>query len=138
MLIKQNFRYWAGANPHELYKRPLHSERVTVWCAIREFSVLGSYFFEDKDGSVVTITSARYIEMLENFLKPQLNELAADVEDTWFQQDGATTHTAQDRCITRGSFFLGTSSLTAVIFLGPHGHPILHHAILGLLERRSI
>ena len=31
---KQNFRYWARANPHELHERPLHSERVTVWCAV--------------------------------------------------------------------------------------------------------
>ena len=66
-----------------------------VWCVIGEFSVLGHYFFEDKDSSVLTITFARYIEMLENFLQPQLNELAADVEDIWFQQDGATAHTAK-------------------------------------------
>ena len=34
--------------------------------------------------------SACYIEMLEKFLQPQLNELAADVEDIWFCE-----HTAQ-------------------------------------------
>ena len=56
---------------------------------------MGPYFFEDEDGSAVTITSARYIEMNENFLQRQLNELAADIEDIWFQQDGATAHTAQ-------------------------------------------
>ena len=33
--------------------------------------------------------------MLDNFLKSQLNNLAADVEDIWSQQDGATAHTAQ-------------------------------------------
>ena len=49
-----------------------------VWCALREFLVLVPYFFKD----------AR----LQNFLQPQL---AADVEDIWFQQDGATVHTAQ-------------------------------------------
>ena len=92
---KQNFRYWAEPNPHELHKRPHHSERVTVWCAVGEFDVLGPYFFEDEDSSAVTITSARYIEMLENLLQPQLNELAADVKDIWFQQDGATAYTAQ-------------------------------------------
>ena len=26
---KKNFRYWAGANPHELHERPLHWETVT-------------------------------------------------------------------------------------------------------------
>ena len=44
---KQNFQYWAGANPHELHERLLHSERVTVCCAVGEFGVLGPYFFED-------------------------------------------------------------------------------------------
>ena len=52
-------------------------------------------FFEDEDCSAVTITSARYIEMLGNSLQPSLNKLAADVEDIWFQQVGATAHTAQ-------------------------------------------
>ena len=55
----------------------------------------GLTFFEDEDGSAVTIISARYIELLENFLQPQLNELAADAEDIWFQQGGTTAHTAQ-------------------------------------------
>ena len=65
--------------------------------------------------------------MLENFLQPQLNELAADVEDIWFQQDGIIVHTSQRT--TWASSFLGTSSLNAAIFLGPHGHPILRRAI---------
>ena len=59
------------------------------------FGVLGPYFFIDENGSAVTITSAHYIEMLENFLQPQLNKLAADIEDIWFQQDGATAHITQ-------------------------------------------
>ena len=27
-------RYWSGENPRELHQKPLHCERVTVWCAI--------------------------------------------------------------------------------------------------------
>ena len=50
---------------------------------------MGPYFFEDEGGNEVTITSTRYIEMLENFLQPQLNELAVDVEDIRFEQDGS-------------------------------------------------
>ena len=91
---KQNFRYWSGANPHELHERLLHSETVTVWCAVAGIGVSGPYFFGVEDGSAVNITSARYIEMLENFLKPQLNELVAYV-DIWFQQYGATAYTAK-------------------------------------------
>ena len=30
---KQNVRYWADPNPRELHQRPLHSPKVTVWCA---------------------------------------------------------------------------------------------------------
>ena len=67
---KQNFLYGAGTNPHEYHERPLHSKRVTVWCAVGEFGVLGPHFLDDEDGSAVIITFARYIEMLENFLQP--------------------------------------------------------------------
>ncbi|PNF21694.1 hypothetical protein B7P43_G10338 [Cryptotermes secundus] len=90
---KQNFRHWTGTNPKELHERHLHSETVTVWCAVAEFGVWGRYFFED--GCAVTITSTCYIEMLQNFLQPRLNELAIDAEDIWFQQDGTTIHTVR-------------------------------------------
>jgi hypothetical protein len=30
---KQNFRYWSHNNPRELRQRPIHSPKVTVWCA---------------------------------------------------------------------------------------------------------
>ena len=53
---------------------------------------MGPYFFEER-GITVTVTSDRYIEMLENFLRPQLEEM--DVADAWFQQDGATAHTVR-------------------------------------------
>ena len=92
---KPNFLYWTRANSHELHERPFRSERVTVWCAVGEFGVLGPYFFEDEDGSAVTITTCLLHWNVGKFPAPQQNELAADVEDTWFQQDGATAHTAQ-------------------------------------------
>jgi len=38
---KHNFRYWAERNPSELQERPLHSPRVTVWCAVADFGVIG-------------------------------------------------------------------------------------------------
>ncbi|GBN67020.1 hypothetical protein AVEN_86932-1 [Araneus ventricosus] len=31
---KQNLRYWAESNPRQKHERPLHSEHVTVWCAV--------------------------------------------------------------------------------------------------------
>jgi len=40
-------------------------------------------------------TSERYVEMLRNFLRPQLRSLRVNMEEMWFQQYGATAHTAR-------------------------------------------
>ena len=57
---KQNFRFWARENPQNLHERPLHSKRVTVWCAMTSSCVIGPYFFEDDQGAAVTVTAERY------------------------------------------------------------------------------
>ncbi|GFW72256.1 putative DD41D transposase [Trichonephila clavipes] len=31
---KQNYRIWSGANPQVCVETPLHSEKLTVWCAL--------------------------------------------------------------------------------------------------------
>lgn len=93
---KQNFRYWSGNNPRELHQRPLHSPKVTVWCAVFKFGVWGPYFFE-QDGVTVTVNSDRYCAMLQNFLRPKLGDVFDEhgAENVWFQQDGATSHTSR-------------------------------------------
>ena len=40
------------------------------------------------------MTAARYREMLSSFLFPKLEEI--NLGDVWFQQDGATAHTARE------------------------------------------
>ena len=87
---KQNFHYWAERNPRELQEQLLHSPRVTVWCPVANFGVIGPYFFEE-GGAKVSVTVHRYVEMLETFLRPKLDDV--DTEHVWFQQDGATAHT---------------------------------------------
>jgi len=57
-----------------------------------EFGIVGPYFLEE-GGITVTVISDHYNKMLENFLRPQLEEM--DVADAWFQQDAATAHTAR-------------------------------------------
>ena len=89
---KQNMRYWSAENPHELHQTPLHCERVTVWCAISSVGIIGPYFFEENERAVV-VNATRYREMIEEFFLPHLEEM--DVGDVWFQQDGATAHTAR-------------------------------------------
>ena len=91
---KQNFRYWASENPRQLQENPLHSLKVTVWCAIGRFGVVGPYFFEEND-ITVTVTSQRYINMINNFFIPELQRRQLNFENLWYQQDGATAHTAR-------------------------------------------
>jgi hypothetical protein len=66
---KQNCRYWSPRNLNELHKKPLHSERVTVWCSVSSQGVIGPFFFEDSEGKATTLTAARYMYMKETFLE---------------------------------------------------------------------
>ena len=43
---KQNYRYWAAENPRQLHEKPLHSPKVTVWCAVGKFGVNGPSFLK--------------------------------------------------------------------------------------------
>ncbi|GFV22940.1 putative DD41D transposase [Trichonephila clavipes] len=49
-------------------------------------------FFKN-DGHNVTVNGDRYRAMITNFFIPELNN--HDVQELWFQQDGATCHTAR-------------------------------------------
>ena len=52
------------------------------------------YFFVDENDRHVTVNGERYRAMLGDYLWPELDEF--DINDMWFQQDGATSHTARD------------------------------------------
>jgi hypothetical protein len=91
---RHNCRYWAAENPRQLHENPLHSPKVTVWCAVAKFGVIGPYFFEE-NRVTVTVTSERYIQMVNNLFIPELQRRGIDRQLLWFQQDGATAHTAR-------------------------------------------
>jgi hypothetical protein len=91
---KQNYRHWAAENPQKLPQRPLQSDKLTVWCGISSFGVLGPYLFEDNEGAAVTVTSQHRVEILRNFCE--------QVTSSWNRslfsmapKDGATAHTAR-------------------------------------------
>lgn len=90
---KQNSRYWALENPQELHQHPLHSQKVTVWCAVSSMGIIGPYFFEDHNENALTVNAARYTDMINQFLTQQLNMFPQN--NSWFQQDGATSHSAR-------------------------------------------
>jgi len=92
---KQNCRYWVPTNPRQLHERPLHSPQVVVWCAISAQGITGPYFFEGDDGVSVTVNAERYNHMLETFFLPEMRSRNWNMARAWFQQDGATAHTAR-------------------------------------------
>ncbi|GFX48788.1 uncharacterized protein TNCV_3479721 [Trichonephila clavipes] len=90
---KQNCRIWSEANPQVYVETPLHPEKLTVWCALWAGGIIGPYFFKNDEGHNVTVNGDRYRAMITNFFIPELND--HDVQELWFQQDGATCHTAR-------------------------------------------
>ncbi|GFV16920.1 putative DD41D transposase [Trichonephila clavipes] len=69
---KQNCHIWSEANPQVYIETPLHPEKLTVWCALWARGIIGPYFKNDEGHN---------------------ND--HDVQELWFQQDGATCHTAR-------------------------------------------
>ncbi|GFX18135.1 uncharacterized protein TNCV_1578141 [Trichonephila clavipes] len=68
-------------------------KKLTVWCALWAGGIIGPYFFKNDEGHNVTVNGDRYRAMITNFFIPELNN--HDVQELWFQQDGATCHTAR-------------------------------------------
>jgi len=89
---EQNCRIWGSENPHAVLKKPMHPQRVTVWCGMWSGGIIGPFFFENEEGVAVTLNGVPYRDMLENFFFSRMEE--EDIDDIWFQQDGATCHTA--------------------------------------------
>ena len=109
---KQNFCYCPESSPRELNERPLHSKRVTMWCTVANCGAWGPYFFEEEDKAVsvtsvhpyffeeedkaISATSVYCVQMLQNVLKPKLQDLRENAM-VWIQQDGVATHTAKNQ-----------------------------------------
>ncbi|GFW00802.1 putative transposable element [Trichonephila clavipes] len=90
---KQNCRIWSEANPQVYVETPLHPEKLTVWCALWAGGIIGPYFFKNDEGHNVTVNGDRYRVMITNFFISEWNN--HDVQELWFQEDGATCHTAR-------------------------------------------
>ena len=57
LMNKQNFRKWSRTKPEEVYGKPLHSPKVTVWCGLISNRIYRPYFFEDPEGNVWMVTT---------------------------------------------------------------------------------
>ncbi|GFX34664.1 otoferlin [Trichonephila clavipes] len=90
---KQNYRIWSEANPQVYVETPLHPEKLTLWCALWAGGIIGPYFFKNDEGHNITVNGDRYRAMITNFFIPEMNN--HDIQELWFQQDGARCHTAR-------------------------------------------
>ncbi len=89
---KQNLRFLGWEKPQEYEMRPLHSERVTVWCAMSSHAIIGPYFIEGN------MNAHGYREILDRFtgdLQTYCEVYDLDYHEQIFQQDGAPTHTGK-------------------------------------------
>jgi hypothetical protein len=69
--------------------------------------VIGHCFFEDEADRAVTVNSSCYTEMLPTFLEPELQRLGVETHTLWFQQEGATPHTARTTMRVLNEMFPG-------------------------------
>jgi hypothetical protein len=88
---------WSAENSHTFHERLLHSLKVKVWHAVSRWRVIDPICFTE------TITAECYQEFIVNFI----SLLEVDKQDCWFQQDGATAHTANSAMQMLSKFFGG-------------------------------
>ena len=84
---KQNNRMWLEFRPSELIERPLHEEKLLVWCAFSAKKIYGPFFFENY------VNQHNYLAMLQTFFWPK-HLRTSEYKKYYFQQDGAKPHTA--------------------------------------------
>ena len=90
---KQNCRIWDTENPYTCIEKPMHPKRVTGWYGFWSRGIIGPFFFENEQREAITVNGDRYRAMLNEFLFTKIEE--EDIGNIWFQQDGATCHTAE-------------------------------------------
>jgi hypothetical protein len=91
--VPPNGSVWSSVEVHFHISGTVNKQNFRYWYALSTVGIVGPYFFEE-GGVTVTVISNRYCEMLENFIRPKIEEY----ENTCtfrFQQDGSTTYTAR-------------------------------------------
>ena len=81
---RHNARIWGPENPHVVIEHIHDSPKVDVWCGLLHDHLVGPFFFAED-----TVTSTIYMNMLEGFAFPQIEDLQPNII---FQSDGAPPH----------------------------------------------
>ncbi len=91
----QNYWIWSTNNLHVFEETLLHPIKVGIWCAISTHQVVSPIVFDK------TMDSDVYMKIIQDFVA----FLEEDERYAWFQQDGATAHTAEKTMDILAKFF---------------------------------
>ena len=81
---RHNVRIWGTENPKSVVEVAREYPKVNVFCTVSTFKVYGPFYFSEQ-----TVTGIAFLDMLTEWLLPQLNE---DTADFVLQMDGAPPH----------------------------------------------
>ena len=78
-----------------LNEKPLHCQKIGVWCAVSRRRRVGPIFFE------TTVNSVVYQDIITHFIAL----LEHDERERWLHQDGATCHSSNETMHFLREFF---------------------------------
>ena len=85
---RHNCMYWSPNNPSHTIMKPLQSPKI-----VRSGGLVGPYVFD------ATVNGESYLEMLRDWLLPQLQQIDSfNNGEMFFQQDGAPPHWSRVMC----------------------------------------
>ncbi|PSN58023.1 hypothetical protein C0J52_02021 [Blattella germanica] len=85
---RHNCRIWADEQPNATYEWQRDTPKINVWLGVSATKLYGPFMFQEP-----TVTGVTYLEMLQQFLEPQLTQDGV-LHSVVFQQDGAPPHFA--------------------------------------------
>lgn len=81
------YRYWSDVNPHfNVDVTSAHPQKVMVWAGIIGTHLIGPYFFD------AYVNGQNYLDMLQEFVLPELQNIGINPANVIFQHDGAGPH----------------------------------------------
>ena len=92
----QTDRTWGPFHPEEEVVCNFQGDnKVMAWAALVNGKALEVRWMVDEDGRPQSVTAASYLNMMKNHVWPEVRASAGQLK-LWMQQDGATSHTAED------------------------------------------
>lgn len=84
-------RYWSKTNPHWVdSRRGISGQNLMVWIGVIDTNIVGPYFFEGG------VNSRSFLNMLHQFVLPELRRLGQNSNDIIYMHDGAPPHITQE------------------------------------------